>query len=160
MLTTLLSYSLLLSLPLSLCPLLPTVRCPHHCRSNTSCQQFSRCVLVLSEPGPETTTGPVRSHVTMATAAQSSASVLTPEEEPRSGHADLKAGRGVSSSKQVRRRANEDSPEVPRLRSWTGSSEEVQQEAAGPQRPGSRSRSESGSGPPPVTAEKKKQPLR
>lgn len=158
MLTTLLSYSLVLSLPLSLCPLLPTVKCPHRCRGNTSCQQFSRCVLLLSEPGPETTTGPVGSHVTMATAAQSSASVLTPED--RSGHADRKAGRGVSSSKQVRRRANEDSPEVPRLRSWTGSSEEAQQEAAGPQRPGSRSRSESRSGPPPATAEKKKQPLR
>lgn len=105
-------------------------------------------------------TGRVRSHVTMATAAVptaawSSTSVLNPEEEPQSGHADPKPERGVSSSKQVRRRANE----VPRLLSRTGSSEAVQQ-AAGPQRPGSRSTSESRSGPHPVMAEKKNQPLR
>lgn len=139
----------------------PTVRCPHRCYSNTSCQQLSLCVLVLSEQGRGTAARPVRSHVTMATAAasiaaQSSTSVPNPGEEPRSGHARLKPERGVSSSKQVRRRANE----VPRLLIGTGSSEQVQQEAAGPQRPGSRSTSESRPGPGPVMAEKKKQPLR
>lgn len=155
-----LSFSPSFSPSFCLSHLLPTVRCPHHCRSNTSCKQFSRCILVLSEPGLETTTGPVRSHVTVATAAvstaaQSSSSVLNPEEEPRSGHAHLKPERGVSLSKQVRRRANE----VSRLLSRTGSSEEVQ-ETAGPHRPGSRSTSESRSGPHPGMAEKKKQPLR
>lgn len=137
----------------------PTVRCPHRCHSNTSCQQLSLCVLVLSEPGRGTAARPVRSHVTMATAAasiaaQSSTSVPNPGEEP--GQARFKPERGVSSSKQVRRRANE----VPRLLIGTGSSEQVQQETAGPQRPGSRSTSESRPGPGPVMAEKKKQPLR
>lgn len=124
-----------------------TVRCPQHCHSNTSCQNFFQCFLLPSyspsELGLETTTRPIHNHITMtalaiSTATQSRTSVLNSEEEPWSEHTNFKPERDISSSKQVRQIANDTTSEFSHLFIWKGSSENVRQEAARPQSPNSK----------------------
>ncbi|XP_029699329.1 latent-transforming growth factor beta-binding protein 1-like isoform X2 [Takifugu rubripes] len=113
----------------------PKVRCPQRCRSNTSCQHFSKCFLVPSfspsEPGPLTSTRPIHNHRSMATARPSRTTVLSPEEEPQS---EFRPERDPSSSEELSQMANHTTPEFHHL-TWTGSSEEIQQEAPRSQRP-------------------------